>query len=146
MHALRLIAPITDEQLGEVTDLLVAMARERQHSINADHPLVQEFWEAFDYLDGLPQHTASGLDTRPRLNHAIDAELIAVNLNEYVELAALHRQQIPVLSELKKVLRTSKTRRYIDTKTVKSGVKVGTDGYGKAVYCWVFERPGRRQY
>ena len=145
VHALRLVAPITDEQLGEVTDLLVAMARERQHSINADHPLVQEFWEAFDYLDGLPQHTATGLDTRPRLNLAIDAELIAVNLNEYVELAALHRQQIPVLSELKKVLRTSKTRRYIDTKTVKSGVKVGADGYGKAVHCWVFERPGRRQ-
>lgn len=108
--------------------------------LNADHPLVQEFWEAFDYLDGLPQHTAAGLDTKPRLNHAIDAELIAVNLNEYVELAAQHRQQIPVLAELKKVLRTSKTRRFIDTKTVKSGA----DGYGKAIYCWVFERPGRR--
>ena len=48
-----------------------------------------------------------------------------------------------MLSELKKVLRTSKTRRYLDTKTVKSGVKAGADGYGKAVYCWVFERPGR---
>lgn len=145
VQALRLVVPaITDAHLAEVTELLVNMARERQHSINADHPLVQEFWEAFDYLDGLPQHTATGLDTKPRLNHAIDAELIAVNLNEYVELAAQHRQQIPVLSELKKVLRTSKTRRYIDTKTVKSGVKAGADGYGKAVYCWVFERPGRR--
>lgn len=144
VQALRLVVPdITDAHLAEVTDLLVNMARERQQSINADHPLVQEFWEAFDYLDGLPQHTASGLDTKPRLNHAIDAELIAVNLNEYVELAAQHRQQIPVLAELKKVLRTSKTRRYIDTKTVKSGVKAGVDGYGKAVYCWVFERPGR---
>lgn len=145
VHALRLVVPgLTDDQLGEVTDLIVGMARERQHSINADHPLVQEFWEAFDYLDSLPQHTANGVDTKPRLNHAIDAELIAVNLNEYVELAAQHRQQIPVLAELKKVLRTSKARRYIDTKTVKSGVKPGPDGYGKAVHCWVFERPGRR--
>lgn len=145
VQALRLVVPgITDAHLAEVTDLLVDMARERQQSINADHPVVQEFWEAFDYLNGLPQHTASGLDTKPRLNHAIDAELIAVNLNEYVELAAQHRQQIPVLAELKKVLRTSKTHRYIDTKTVKSGVKAGADGYGKAIYCWVFERPGRR--
>ncbi len=144
VQALRLVVPdITDEHMAEITELLVNMARERQQAINADHPLVQEFWESFDYLDGLPQHTTAGLDTKPRLNHAIDADLIAVNLNEYVELAAQHRQQIPVLSELKKVLRTSKTRRYIDTKTVKSGVKAGADGYGKAVYCWVFERPGR---
>ena len=85
------------------------MARERQQAINADHPLVQEFWEAFDYLDGLPVNTVGGPKESQRLNHSRDSDLIAVNLNEFVEMAATHRQQVPVLAELKKVLRTSST-------------------------------------
>lgn len=148
--ALRTVTKVTDEQFNQVRDQIVTMARERQQSINADHPLVQEFWEAFDYLDSMGTHTAQGHDPRPVLNHSRDAELIAVNLNEFVERAAHHRQQIPVLAELKKVLRTSKTRRFIDVKTVNSNIhtrkdKVHGEEISKTVHCWVFERPNRRK-
>jgi hypothetical protein len=48
--------------------------------ISADHPLVAEFWEAFDYLDTLPVNTASGfIREGPNLNHSRDAALIAVS-------------------------------------------------------------------
>jgi GTPase SAR1 family protein len=146
--ALRLVVRLTDEQFAQVRAQIVTMARERQQSINADHPLVQEFWEAFDYLDSLGTHTATGFDHRSTLNHSRDDQTLAVNLNEFVEKAALHRQQIPVLAELKKVLRTSKTRRFVDIKSVNSGIKVRTVDameVAKTVHCWVFERPSARR-
>ena len=144
-QALRQVVRISDEQFAQVQARIETMARERQQAINADHPLVQEFWEAFDYLDGLPLATARGPKDVPRLNHSRDEDLIAVNLNEFVELAATHRQQIPALAELKKVLRTSKTRAFFDVKTVNSAIKTRViDGVeaGRTAYCWVFKATG----
>jgi hypothetical protein len=90
------------------------MAQARQQAINADHPMVQEFWEAFDYLDG---------DDEPRLNHSRDEGLIAVNLNEFIQLAQEKKQQIPLLTDLKRVLKTSRTRKFVDIKTVNSAIR-----------------------
>ena len=141
--ALRSLVKITDEQFSQVRAQLVTMARERQQSINADHPLVTEFWEAFDYLDSMRPNTVSGFpDLRPLLNHSRQSDVIAVNLNEFVEKASAHRQQIPVLSELKKVLRTSKSRRFVDVKPVNSAIKTRNEAgheTPQTVYCWLFE-------
>lgn len=145
--ALREIVRLTDEQFERVRDEIVQMARERQHSINADHPLVTEFWEAFEYLDAIGVTNVKGQhEERPLLNHSRDSSVIAVNLNEFVETAAQHRQQVPLLPELKKVLRTSKSRRFIDIKSVASAIRIRNDvGHPvpKTVHCWVFEAPRR---
>jgi energy-coupling factor transporter ATP-binding protein EcfA2 len=145
-EALRTVAPVSDEQFTQVRATIVEMARERQHAINADHPLVSEFWEAFDYLDTLSTTTLGNHEDRALLNHSRDDTLIAVNLNEFVEKAALHRQQIPLLPELKKVLKTSKMRRFIGIKSVASAIRARNDfnAVPKTVHCWVFEA-GRRQ-
>ena len=132
----------SDDQFAAVRAQIVAMAQERQRAISADHPLVQELWEAFDYLDSIPKPTAHGPVNAPRLNHSRDKSLIAVNLNEFVEMASERRQQVPPLAELKKVLRTSKTRRFVDAaRVVKSAIKTNSAGEdaGKTVRCWVFE-------
>ncbi|MET3916220.1 nucleoside-triphosphatase THEP1 [Variovorax sp. OAS795] len=145
--AMRSVVALDDAQFAQVQAQIVAMARERQQSINADHPLVHEFWEAFDYLDSLGVESVKhGHIDRPLLNHSRDAEQVALNLNEFVEKANTHRQQIPLLADLKKVLRTSKTRRFIDIKSVNSAIRVRSEGgteVPKTVHCWVFERPGR---
>jgi len=141
--ALRHLVRMSETQFEAVRAHIVAMAQERQQAISADHPLVHEFWEAFDYLDSIPRPASFGLVNAPRLNHSRDKGLIAVNLNEFVELASERRQQIPALTELKKVLRTSKTRRFVDSaRVVKSAIKTGTDDVGKSVRCWVFEVGG----
>lgn len=136
---------MNDDQFAAVRAQIVAMAQERQRAISADHPLVQEFWEAFDYLDSIPKPTAHGPVNAPRLNHSRDKSLIAVNLNEFVEMASERRQQVPPLAELKKVLRTSKTRRFVDAaRVVKSAIRTNSagDDAGKTVRCWVFELGG----
>lgn len=143
--ALRQVLKISDAQFDQVQQQLVTMARERQQAINSDHPLVQEFWEAFDYLDNLGVVHASGIrNDKPTLNHSRHIDQFAVNLNEFVEKAAAHRQQIPVMAELKKVLRTSKARRFMEVKSVNSAIKTRYDAeieVPKTVHCWIFERP-----
>jgi len=87
IDALRCVVKLTDEQHQGAIALLYQMALERQQVINADHPLVQEFWDAFAYLNGE--------SLTPVLNHSCQDDEIAVNLNHFIEEAALHKQQVP---------------------------------------------------
>lgn len=139
VDALTLVTPITDAMRNECYAALIAMAEERQQSINADHQIVQEFWEAYEYLNGE--------DSAPRLNHSREDDVIAINLNHFVEQAEIHRQKLAPITELKRHLKTSRTRRFVGMRVVKSAV--WTEGYagGKSTRCWMFEKPqeGRKQ-
>lgn len=144
-QALARVVRLSDQQLAGVRACLLDMTRERQLTVSGDHPTVALFWETFDFLDGIPTSTNAGQVYTPRLNHSIDAQKIAVNLNEYLEMASLHRQQVPPLSDLKKVLRNSKTRPFVEVKSVASAIatRPGTDRgkpVPRTVHCWVFNR------
>ncbi|GAA0587411.1 toprim domain-containing protein [Halomonas salifodinae] len=109
--------------------LVLQMARERQQSINADHPLVAEFWEAFDYLEGLSEE--------PLLNHyGKGAEQIAINLKDFERRCADYKLRVPEIRELKRYLRSSKTRKFVDAnRTVRSQIRLGN----ASVKCWIFQ-------
>ncbi|WAC70788.1 hypothetical protein OU995_14285 [Roseateles sp. SL47] len=133
--ALRLVVPLTDDQHAALQSQIVAMAVQRQQAINSDHPLVQEFWEAFDYLDsgGAP------------LNHSRKPDdEIAVSLNHFIQVARERGQQVPSIGDLKKYLRTSRRHRFVDTRNVNSAIRAQLDEQREvkstAVWCWVFER------
>ncbi|MDP3636981.1 MAG: toprim domain-containing protein [Azonexus sp.] len=127
VDALAHVVKMQPETIDSVHAEITRMAEERQHAINADHPRVQEFWETFDYIE-------SRSDDQAVLNHSRDENLIAVNLNEFVAKADALRQQIPEMNEIKKLLRTSRTRKFIDIKTVNSSLR------GSSIKCWVFQR------
>ena len=97
---------------------------------------MQEFWDAYA-LNGDDEHC-------PRLNHSLNKDDIAVNLNHFIEVAAEHRQQIPLLRDLKKVLRTSRKHKFVEVKTVKSGIRQKSSLAGSnsitTVHCWVFRK------
>lgn len=129
--ALALVIPLSDEQQKAMREQIILMADERQKVVNDDHPLVQGFWEAFDYLDSNDQY---------RLNHSRDPQLIAVNLNHFIQVASERRQQIPIISDLKKVLRTSRKRKFIDVRVVNSQIKAKDNLLGStSMLCWVFQ-------
>ncbi|MNK84980.1 hypothetical protein D3C87_1048480 [compost metagenome] len=137
IEALRHVVTLSDEQYEEAIRFIGDMAAERQLIINADHPIVQEFWDAFAYLNGDD-------DQAPKLNHSCNSEEIAVSLNHFIEEAAQHRQQVPALRDLKKVLRSSRRYKFLDVKTVKSRIRQNESSAGSGrpatVHCWVFRR------
>lgn len=136
VDALSLVVGLPDDIKAATHDALVEMAVERQQSINADHPMVQEFWEAYDYLNGT--------DESPRLNHTRESGLIAINLNHFYEVAENHRQKVAPISELKRHLRSSRTRKFLDMRVVNSQVIRDAGGIGgRSVRCWVFQAEGK---
>lgn len=119
-----------DTQIIDITaGHVFEMARQRQQSINADHPMVAEFWEAFDYLEGLKPE--------PLLNHyGSEGELIAINLKDFERACGEYRLRVPEIRELKRYLKSSKTRKFVDTnRTVRSRLRMN----GSSVKCWIFQ-------
>lgn len=136
VEALAIVAEINQEQIEQTHQLLLEMTVMRQQVINADHPLVQEFWDAFDFIDDNDVQV---------LNHSRDPNLIAVNLNHFAEIASERRQQFPPLTELKRVLKASRSRKFVGVRTVNSAINGRYNDqhmYDKrptSVKCWVFE-------
>lgn len=112
--ALRLVLPqITDAMHGEMLDTVMDMAVERQQAINSDHPMVQAFWDIYDFLE----------EKRPQsVNHSKDATVIAINLNQFVLVASDNRQQLPPLQDLKAMLKTCRIHKYLGQKPVSSAI------------------------
>ncbi|MCL1076480.1 toprim domain-containing protein [Shewanella dokdonensis] len=138
MDAMRLVLDIHDEQIKQTRELIYKLALDRQLAINADHPLVQEFWDVVDYLES---------DTDARVNHSRDQALIAINLNHFVEEAENRRQRTPPLADLKRLLKSCRSHKFIGVRTVNSAVNTDFNRTHPlslrptSVKCWVFEQP-----
>lgn len=134
VDALQLVVPLSDERAAQVHAEVSRMAQERQEAINADHPLVREFWDMVEFLNG-PLAEPGG-----KLNHSRKGAFFAINLNEFVEMAANKRQQLPNLSELKRLLKTSKSPKFVETnKPINSGIATDGMNAAKTVRCWLFQ-------
>lgn len=132
--ALELIIPLSVEQKAAAQAQLIDIAIQRQQAISADHPIVQEFWDTFDYLERDAEHS---------LNHAHESNLIAINLNDFAKVATLQQQKIPSLLELKRYLRDSRARKFIEIKAVRSAltrVDLSLRGAPEILKCWIFKR------
>jgi hypothetical protein len=118
--------------IAEARQFVVQMAKERQSALNADHPMVTEFWEAFDYIEG------TGDSSKPKLNHyGPDAKQIAVNLKEFERWCGEFKLRAPDMRTLKHLLRTSKTRKFLESnRSVRSKITEQE----KTVKCWIFDR------
>ena len=127
-------AVITPSQVAEGHALITEMCLQQHGALGADHPVVVQFWENFDHLNA--RMTEGKLECEAHgLNHYRKAEsgLIAVSMPEIEQVFAQHRMSIPggTMLELKKHLKTSKTRKFIDDKQVNCRD-------GKNRHCWVF--------
>lgn len=132
--ALRLVVRISDEVHAALQAQIRLMALERQVAINADHPLVDEFWDMYEYLNGDD-------DYEPALNHSRDSNLIALNLNHFVCVAAEAKQQIPPMRELKHLLKASRRYKYQGQRVVNSAIKgKGASAGSTSERCWIFEK------
>ncbi|RZG65360.1 toprim [Acinetobacter bouvetii] len=128
---------------------LEGMAMRRIEEIAADHPFVQQFWDAFEYMNSI--RSASF-----HLNHYPATEAhIAINLNEVYKVAARNFQALPEINEMRCLLRTSKRYKFIEAnKPVRTSQHPADEakaiqGYGsqaplkedRIVKCWIFSNP-----
>ncbi len=69
-----------------------------------------------------------------QLNHSSQPGLIAVNLNQYRELAQRANQPLLDVQTLKKLLPHSRRHKYVANKVVRSRI------LEKTINCWVFQQ------
>jgi hypothetical protein len=122
---------ISKTQLADGHALIEKMCVARHGSINADHPAVQQFWENYDYFE-----SKASVAEGNGLNHSRKDDTIAVNLSEFEARSAAMKIRLPAdnMVELKKLLITSKARKFIKQCTVNSWT-------GRSVHCWTFVAP-----
>lgn len=131
------IAELSKEIKNEALIELNEMAHTRDKVASSDHAVVEEFWEIFNFLNSRPNDI-----TTCALDHSLNPREIAVNLNEFVEMANYAKQQIPQLIELKRHLKSSKQYKFIDaSRTVASAIKRTASNAPKPVRCWIFKLP-----
>lgn len=130
LDALASIAPIPQHVLDQTRERIYAMAAERRAALSADHVVVQKFWELFDYLE-LREDSPSS-DTCINRHRKPD-QLIAFQIPHFEERCRARGLIPPSSDELKKHLKSSKSRRFVKADSVNMV-------NGKSAHCWVFER------
>ena len=134
VEAMAPLIKLPDARKKEVQEAIINAAVDRQKAIAADHPIVRDFWEAFDYMNH-----------EDKLNHSRKAEYISINLNQVQQWAFTNHQSIPPITDLKKHLKLSVARKFKGIKAVNSKNEYD-EGFqftgSKTIKCWVFEREG----
>ena len=137
LDAIRLVVTLSDHQVETTRRQILEMALERQSTTSADHAAVAEFWQVYEYLESLYD--------APLVNHSKNSDFIAINLNEFAERAAEHRQKLADVSSLKDLLKDSRSRKFVDYKAVDSAVRAAQDLRSpmtmrcRTVKCWIFK-------
>lgn len=79
------------------------------------------------------------------VNHSKNPDVIAINLNEFAERAAEHRQKLADVTTLKDLLKESRSHKYLDYKAVDSAVRSAQSAKNPmvtrcpTVKCWIFK-------
>ncbi len=131
---------IAPEQARAAHELITQLCRDRHCVLDADHPVVALFWENFDYLDQKVLENKGDIGFYFGLNYSRRKDqIIAVNLPSFERESANYRMNLPApITELKKLLLHSKSRKFIRQGTVNC-----IDG--KARHCWIFAAPTPRK-
>lgn len=78
LSAVKDLLGLTEEQNQAVKSTIIDMAKTRQAAINADHPLVEEFFETVDYLK-----EKSGSNAEQMIDHCRSSNQLGINLKEF---------------------------------------------------------------
>lgn len=133
-----LLPAIPDQVVQDVHTLLENMACKRQESLNEDHPVVQQFWAQFDYLDTRLHERTGGddpVEVLHQLNHSTSPEAtIAINLEHFHSECRNYNLPLMDPKELRRHLQGSRKRKYKANEPTHSRL------FKRSVRCWVFDR------
>ena len=116
VDCLQLVIEIPEHMVKACRKYVEKAASERQAAITSDPKEVNEFWQVYDYLESLPG--------APLVNHSKDPSLIAINLNQFAEVAIEHKQRIAELGVLRRLLKECRSHQYMsDSKRIESAIR-----------------------
>ena len=125
-----LFPAMTQERCQKLTQYLYERATDREDRLAADHPLVAQFWETYQYLN--EERSTSAKDGW--LNHSNEPTRIAINLNQYRDLCVSNGQELPDMKALKKLLQNSRKHKFLS-----KSESIYSPHLSKTIRCWVFE-------
>lgn len=124
------IRNIGPSEAEETHRFILSMLEERQRTTESDHPHVEKFWESFDYIRSRETNDGTSID------HSRTADVHAISMPHFESKCADYRLSLPcAMNELKRLLRTSKSRKFIAANHSVNSVT------GKTVSCWTFRNP-----
>lgn len=119
---------------------LETRAKDRDVRLTAEHPLVQQFWETYHWINDqqIEIHDEKGerIIETDRLNHSKEPGLIAINLNDFLEQCRKRNQELISIADLKRVLPESQHYKCMGQQRIYSKLAKGAQ-----VRCWVFKKP-----
>ena len=130
------------EEVASAQDMLLTLAQDRVDQLNGDCAEVEQFFDAFEYLQST-RSAAFSLN-----HHAEDAQTIAINLNEIYKVAAKSWQQLPDINTMKRLLKGSQKYKFIEANRAVGSFKNPADDAQnleelkkRTVKCWIFTNP-----
>lgn len=135
VDCLKGLFPVQDSWLARTVEFIDRMALDRQESCGGDHVLVADFWEKVDFL--LSRESADAHANGESINqHRHADQYMAINLSHFEQRCRNAGLQPVNMIELKRMLKGSKSRKFIGQKQV-------NNPKGHNSHCWVFEQPGQ---
>lgn len=135
VDCLKYLFEIPDAWLAKTVEFVDHMALDRQDSCGGDHPLVADFWEKVDFLISREGPNAHG-EGESINQHRHAERFMAVSLSHFEQRCRNAGLQPVNMMELKRLLRGSKSRKFIAQKQVNNPA-------GHNSHCWVFEQPAQ---
>jgi hypothetical protein len=138
VDCLQLVMQVPEHMVREARKYITGMANDRQAAITTDPQELNDFWQVYDYLESLPG--------APLVNHSKNPGVIAINLNQFAEVAHDHRQRIPDLATLRRMLKDGRTHKLIEaSKSTESAIRANLQArtplqpVPQTVRCWQFK-------
>lgn len=128
-HALKasgVLAGLLASDLEQLDAYLVQCCTDRHQCLEADSPLLAEFWDMYHYLED--ETSVAGC----RVNHSRDPARLAINLNRFQE-AMMEAKQRPLdLVQIRRELKQSKRYPFIEYEAIYSAIT------NKTTKCFIF--------
>jgi hypothetical protein len=125
-QALTVVFPnLNQATIDQFCTYLGIRAKAREERIAADHPIIEKFWETFHYIN----------DKGNVLDHSESKKEIAINLNSFRAYCIDYGQELIDLTQLKKILPSSKRYKFIaKNRVIRSKIQ------DKTTRCWIFQQ------
>ena len=121
---------MTDQQAEQAKQTLFEMAQTRVQRLQADHPDVDKFWSVFEFLMSTGKFVCHTNINDP-------SRKIGINLNHFYKVARENYQDLPDITQMKRLLKNSSRYKFVDSNISVMSV---IDGF-KTMKCWIFTKP-----